>query len=670
MMGDVTYRLPLVMHGRRASVQPQGNGDASDEVAHERVDIDLSLTVLAQPVNPLAPFMRLSLADAIEAVGSSRTYDEDASGIEHFVHRVFSEIDGAQARSIAAAHAVRLAFIERMDAFYLNYEAGDLAPAELRVLASVESALNRIYRVLEILGFGTQPVSASPSEEACSIYDQAAFAHITALVEDALACTGSKNQWAMLGSVACEPGGRWDVLTRLATLGEQLGLIVRLEYRVKFEPASHEVRISFVAPDKDSMPASYFDAEQGLWCTLFDEGRAAQAREYAARMTLVLAAVGFASGAHVRRCVVTEVSLEREVLRTFAIDRSSFMATLAPLAAGLEGCPLCSASADEALRAFAVDEVVTPPQPHICLAPRGDTRCFDVRLRELLLADTVAELEVMEREGDPYMQRIETLRHTEAQDPARAERGYLAIVDELDAWCATRELLCDTPVITRFCESYVGRIILPVLEERRSVRVLRMPDALFFARLRLCRMYLAAEAHERALPVARDLLDSAPTSMQAHTTLVNVLAGLERFEEEIEVARHGLQITYERETCSYLLYRTAFAYWMMGDRETAAACYRLVLHGDMIRELAKKEMDKLLEEMGRSEPPSLEEALAHLKAKGLAYAPWNEGFGQIVDAAVLLTDAGFDFLAFRCVQAMQHILGRDELGVVGMALLG
>ena len=244
------------------------------------------------------------------------------------------------------------------------------------------------------------------------------------------------------------------------------------------------------------------------------------------------------------------------------------------------------------------------------------------------------------------------------------------MLDELEAQCATRELLSEGPVITRFCESYVGRIELPVFEEDPTVRILRAPDALFFARLALGRMYADAGAYERALDEARKLLDSAPTSMQAHATLVNILAHLERYDEVVEVARHGLRVAFERESIAYLLYRAAFAHWRLGDFEAAAACYRLVRGAGKTDALAEQELRMLLEEVGRNEPPTIEEALACLRSRGMVCAPWSDGFRRIVDAAVLLADNGFYFLAGRCVHAMWHVLGRDELGVVSRALLG
>ena len=651
-------------------------------MANERDDglelLDLTVCDLDRSFEPLEPFSRLPFVDAIDAVRLACAAHEAPSGIERFICRVLGKVDVGRLRTLAASRRMALAFIERMDAFFLNFDQEGITPADRAVLYAAETAVNRIYRVLCLLGFGLAPVSASPSEEACSAYDQAVYAGVTLWVERLMGESSAENPWAKIGSVACIPGGRWDVLTRCAALCEQIGLVVHLDYRVRCSPDCRALRIEFAAPGAPCMPASTYDLAEGAWRTLADADRAAWAREYAARMMLVLAAAAFASGFAIERCVIAATDTAGGESCEVSIERGWFAARLSALARELDGCsiaePVALAALDE-LPGRDDSTADAPVSPQLLIgdaappAPADDDRALPPALRDLLLADTASELEVMEGADDPYMARLKELAAGEHRDAAAAERGYAELIDELEARCALRELLSDTPVITRFCESYVGRIQLPVFEEDRSVRILRAPDALFFARLALCRLYIEVEAYDRALPEARRLLDLAPTSMQAHAMLVNVLARLERFDEVIEVVHHGLRVAFEREAIAYLLYRGAFAYWSQGDRETAAACYRLVRGGGSVDALAERELRELLHEQGTTAPPTVEEAVQRLRAQGFACAPWSDGFMRVVDAAVLLTDAGFSFLAARCVHALWHLLGRDELGVVSRALL-
>ncbi len=661
--------------------------------------IDLTPLPLPHAIRPLEPFFELPFVDAIDAVRLSCEACPDASGIERFIHRVLSELDTVQLRALAASRRLSLAFIERMDAFYLNFDQNGATSAERAAIYAAETAINRIYRVLHLLGFGLAEVDASPSEEACSAYDQASYAGATVIMGELMEQVSADNPWAALGTVACAPGGIWDVFTRFATLGEQVGLLARLDYRVHIATDCSELRIEFVAPGAASMPRSVYDLSADAWRACPEAERAAWAREYAARMALVLAAAGFAAGFAVERSTVTANDGAGGQPYAVVLDRGWFMAHLSAMRCDLDGCPLSDALALDMLAVCEVEPEARgadadaseqhdphPSEPEAAektpgappaeadsiefRAPAHDARPLPPELRELLLADTAAELEVMEDDADPYMARLRELREHEETDPGFAERGYLEVVDELEAQCATRELLADVPVITRFCESYVGRIELPVFEEDASVRILRAPDALFFARLALCRMYLAADAYDRALAEARGLLDLAPTSMQAHVMLVNALARLDRYAEVVEAVRQGLRVAFERDAISYLLYRVAFAFWRLGDRETAAACYRLVRGGGRGDALAEEELGELLREMGREDAPGIDESIARVRAQGLVCAPWSDGFKLVVDAAVLLADHGFFFLAGRCAHAMWHVLGRDELGVVSRALLG
>lgn len=676
--------------GVNAARPSERRADAPFRERDAGASIDFSQTPLEKELQPLEPLSRLPLPDAIEAVRLSCEAAEHPSGIERYIVRVLSEVDDARLRAIAMSHRMALAFITRMDAFYLNFDPAGVSERDRSFLYAVEAALNRIYRVLVALGFGMRPVTSSPSEEACSVYEQAAYANVTSWVERILADAGEENPWARPATVFCAPGGVWDVLTRFATLSEQLGLIVRLDYDVRLEREGRELRIRFVAPSWQSMPATGFDLDEGAWHACTEAERSSQALEYAARMALVLAAAGFASGLAIGRCIVEARDLESGSTHSVSLERERFMAQLSTFASELEGRSLSEPLTRGTLASFRtadednVGALCAGDRPGAAegerredeaervrhRAPEDDRRALSPMLRDLLLADTAHDLAVMEPEDDPYMQRLNALHAQEDVDFADAERGYIALLDELEAQCATRELLSEGPVITRFCESYVGRIELPVFEEDPTVRILRAPDALFFARLALGRMYADAEAYERALDEARKLLDSAPTSMQAHATLVNILAHLERYDEVVEAARHGLRVAFERESIAYLLYRAAFAHWRLGDFEAAAACYRLVRGAGKTDALAEQELRMLLEEVGRNEPPTIEEALACLRSRGMVCAPWSDGFRRIVDAAVLLADNGFYFLAGRCVHAMWHVLGRDELGVVSRALLG
>ena len=618
----------------------------------------------------MRPFSRLPLPDAIDAVVYQIGEHERPSGIERFALRVFGEIDVDSLRTLMQRSSIALAYIERMDAYYINFDHTAFSAEEADAIFAVEAAINRLHRVLGMLGFAHCAASASPSEEACSAYDQAAFSGITSWVKRLMDDAISANAWIQPGYIAARPGGEWDVRTRFASACERLGLIVRLEYDYRFDSAARELRVRFGVPQASSMPASRFDVLEGAWVSIDNDERARYATEYANRMVLVLAAAAFSSSLSMRRFVVEKWDALRDASLSVAFDRTEFTTHLMPLASELDGAPLSCETATERLSRSVTPERMQRDIPaSLQAAPREDMRPLPRALQDLLLADSIDELEVMEVPDDPYMVRCNELRASAPSDPARAERGYTELIEELEARCAAVEFMSDRPIITRFCENHLGRILLPVLEEDRSVRINRAPDALFFARYELCDLYMGAGAFERALPEARKLLDLATTSMQSYSMLVNVLARLERFQEVIDVAKNGLRVAYDRSSIAYLFYRVAFAYWVLGDRETAMACYRLVPRDEHITPMADEELSQLLAEMGRSERPTLREAAARAEQMGVPVPPSPETASQVADATVLLTDNGFHYLASRCVYHMWRITARDELSAVHRSLL-
>ena len=663
---SLTYRLFMASMFLRYCVLDDSQGPGCADVP----SADLAPSKLDAPVELFAGFQTLALPDAIDAALHRIDGNASPSGIECFARRVMREINLGRLRAISMKVGLSLAYIERTESFYINFDRSSLSGEDVVCVLCAEAALNRICRVLSIMGFGLQPVLSSPSERACSIIDQRELCGLTSCVDTLLAKVSASNPWACLGSVACEPGGEWDIRTRFAALCESLSCVVRLEYELRCHAASHVMAIRYTLPAAPMMPASRYDRSLQQWFAIDDAEQAAVAREYASRMALVLGAAAFASSPVIERCYIEGHDLERDAYPfRLRFERPAFMATLAPLARELDTSWLRDGIAIERLVGCAVAAIPAIHSDEALCAPAHDTRSLPPALRDLLLADTVSELEVMEQPGDPLMKRLSELRQRAPSDPHGAMAGLTALIGEIEASCAAQELISDVPLRSRFCDNHLGRILLPLFEEDNRVRFARVPDALFFAQSEVCNAFAQAGNYEAALPEARKLLDMASTSMQAHFMLVNVLARLERFDEVIEVCKHGLRITYDRDAIAYLYYRMAFAYWNRGARDLARACYRLVPRGEEVSEMAAEELRALQTEMGVTEQLSLAEARGVLDAADVPVPPVRDVTNQIADAAVLLTDNGFFYLASRCVFHMWRMLGHDELGVVQRSLM-
>lgn len=647
------------------------DADRLDEGMKNAVD-KIKLVKLSEPVEVLLGFDSTPLPDAIETLFYRIDHTDDPSGIERYAAALMGEVNLPHLRTIAAKTEMSLARIDRSKLFYLNFDRSLLDQDEIDALLAIECRLNRLSGILERIGAGLGPAASSPSLEGCALFDLWHIAKTTNDVPRLLETLSNDNPWAKPGTVACQPGGEWDVRTRFARIVEALNVVTRLDYTYRANVAEGIMLVRFGRSVVDAMPQREYDAQDDVWRELDEGVRAIWAAEHDARVALTLAAACFAAGACIARCYVQIAAPDGEqgerIIATYSFGRAAYLANCVPVAKDLESVDMDDMPCKRMLEAYESDapDAIEPAEVHA--RPRDDHRSLPPALRDLLLADTADELEVMEEDDDPYVARVVELREQAKVDRTGAFEGFSRLVEELEAKCAVAELLATGPVQTQFCDNQLVRMVLPVLEEDRSVRILRAPDALYFAQHEICSFYAEQEDFERALPEVRHLYDLARSSMQSHFALINVLARLERFDEIIEVARHGLRIASDRSAIGYLFYRLAFAYWNCDQLELALACYRLVPRGEESGSNALEEMQGLMNEMGVSEPPTFEEAVETIHKAGLELPPVSAVTNQLADAAVQLVDNGFFFLARGCIFQMWRTMGNDELGSLNRSL--
>ena len=632
----------------------------------------IKLVKLPEPVEVFLGFNTAPLPDAIETLLYRVDHADNPSGIERYAAALMSEVDLPRLRTITAKSEMGLARIDRSKLFYLNFDRSLLDQDEIDMLLAIECRLNRLSGILERIGAGLGPVASSPSFEGCSLFDLWHISKTTNDVPRLLETLSNDNPWAKPGTVACQPGGEWDVRTRFARIVEALNVVTRLDYTYRANVAEGIMLVRFGRTVVDAMPQREYDAQDDAWREVDEPKRAAWATEHDARVALTLAAACFAAGASITRCYVQIAAPDGEqgerIIATYSFGRAAYLANCVPAAKNFESMDMDDMPCKRMLEAYESDapDAIEPAEVHA--RPRDDHRSLPPALRDLLLADTADELEVMEEGDDPYVARVAELRERAKVDRAGAFEGFSRLVEELEAKCAVAELLATGPVQTQFCDNQLVRMVLPVMEEDRSVRILRAPDALYFAQHEICSFYADQEDFERALPEVRHLYDLARSSMQSHFALINVLARLERYDEVIEVARHGLRIASDRSSIGYLFYRLAFAYWNCDQLELALACYRLVPRGEESGSNALEEMQGLMNEMGVNEPPTFEEAVETISKAGLELPPVPAVSNQLADAAVQLVDNGFFFLARVCIFQMWRTMGNDELGSLSRSL--
>lgn len=653
------------------AVASTADTDGLDEGMKNAVD-KIKLVKLPEPVEVLLGFDSTPLPDAIETLLYRIDHTDNPSGIERYAAALMGEVNLPCLRTIAAKTEMSLARIDRSRLFYLNFDRSLLDQDEIDTLLAIECRLNRLSGILERIGAGLGPVASSPSFEGCSLFDLWHISKTTNDVPRLLETLSNDNPWAKPGTVACQPGGEWDVRTRFARIVEALNVVTRLDYTYRANVAEGIMLVRFGRTVVDAMPQREYDAQDDAWREVDESKCAAWAAEHDARVALTLAAACFASGACITRCYVQIAAPDGEqgerIVATYSFGRAAYLADCVSVAKDLESMDMDDMPCKRLLEAYEADapDMIEPAEVHA--RPRDDHRPLPPALRDLLLADTADELEVMEEDDDPYVARVVELREQSKVDRAGAFEGFSRLVEELEAKCAVAELLATGPVQTQFCDNQLVRMVLPVMEEDRSVRILRAPDALYFAQHEICSFYAEQEDFERALPEVRRLYDLARSSMQSHFALINVLARLERYDEIIEVARHGLRIASDRPSIGYLFYRLAFAYWNCDQLDLALACYRLVPRGEESGGSAQEEMQGLMNEMGVIKPPTFEEAVETIRKAGLELPPVPAVTNQLADAAVQLVDNGFFFLARGCIYQMWRTMGNDELGSLNRSL--
>lgn len=649
----------------------------SPDAAVEQIDtmatvdeLDTTFGQLEEPVELFAGYETLTLPDAIAATLYRINEKMQPCGLEVYARSVLAPIDLNHLRTLAASARITLSRIERSSMFFVNFDRAKLEDDEVAFIFSVEAALNRISTVLDGIGAQMEPVTNSPSEAACLAIERTAFLKAVSQISAIIDGSTERNPWAQLGTVACRPGGEWDVRTRFVHACEGLNLIARLEYSFQYHPDIRELRVSFAPPLASSLPAVLYDPAARCARPVSERERAVAAAEYGARMAVVLGAAGFSSGLSIETCVIELRAFAGLEARAYSFNRAAFLAETVPFALGLQRTPLLSQATKTALEAFRTEYRELHDDDDVrFLVPREDGRPLPSPLRDLLLADTARDLEVMELPNDLGLVRLAQLRALMLQDPHAASEGISELIERLQAGCVAAEVVADGPVASLYSENYLCRMLMGLCYDDPTTRINRVPDALFNAQYELANMYSRNDDYEHALPEARKLLDMAPTSSSAHFAVINVLAHLNIYEEVIEVVRHGLQYSFDRDTTAYYFYRMAFAYWSIGKNEVALACYRAIPRGESISETADEEMRALMANMGRTDQPTFPEAMAALTKEGIPVPPTSELTNLMADAAVQLTDAGFFFLASHCVFHLWRTLGNDDLSALHRSLM-
>ncbi|MEG0990260.1 MAG: tetratricopeptide repeat protein [Gordonibacter sp.] len=185
--------------------------------------------------------------------------------------------------------------------FYVVHENAE-APVELCSVWALEAALNRFLLIEE--AFGEQASAATEAD--CIRWD-------AYLVESAGAQPLSWDLPAQVPAGAVD--GEWAVRCGMAAAIERLKVPLRIEVALREDVEAGLVAFALTVPDASLMPQQRAsDAPTGVgWVAATDAERDAQARRYAMRFALALAALAFEASPSVQRVDVAARPLRRAV---------------------------------------------------------------------------------------------------------------------------------------------------------------------------------------------------------------------------------------------------------------------------------------------------------------------------------------------------------------------
>ncbi len=627
----------------------------------------------------LAHILALPLPDSLDLllarVADASEQDRSVSGFERYAAHVLSEAGAASVRPIAVHQPVPLGRLSTTGMFWVGVDPDRADPADAAVLLAVEAALNRLALIEPAFKRSRRAVDRPGHYiAACAREDDALLRTFPALAADLARGYERENPLRMVCGTDARRGGDWDVRTRFAAACESMPLPCRLRYSFDVDVSAGVLAVEFVMPPERSFPRSRWVPGARAWVEDIDASAAAVA--YALRLSGLLAAAAFGCGVGIARATVTAYSgeTENDAVFSLAFDRLSFVDEALPrISAGALGELALDAPAAELL------EVLAPVGRSFDLAPDGsiglalsalpsgielerpqlsrDARPLPPELADVLRANKVSDLDVMDARDDMLIGRVREAYQVAGSSPAQAIARLEDVVSAYE--------VCDDGFAGRlYCSDPVARMLIDLIPADKSARYVKMPDSEFAARSFLSRLYRLVHEPDLALAYARECIEFAPTTSNGYTDAASALVDLDRNAEAYDLLLQALRVTVVPVVIDYIYYRLAYVCWLLGRRNLALACYALVGDGAPVSERAAMEMAELMGEMGTSEPPSRSAARQTLSEAGVPVAPTDEALSLAARVAQALADEGFPRAVAPLASLLGSALGGDVLEVV------
>ncbi|WEV52142.1 tetratricopeptide repeat protein [Bifidobacterium sp. ESL0704] len=194
----------------------------------------------------------------------------------------------------------------------------------------------------------------------------------------------------------------------------------------------------------------------------------------------------------------------------------------------------------------------------------------------------------------------------------------------------------------RYFNSYAERVVYNRLFATSDENTVLIPDNLFYAHMELADILAQLQGAKAALPHLNAMVSYAPAYPLSHMRLAVQLAREEDWNSARAACLNALRVSLDRDDAAYAYYRLAYAQWMLGDFDVAAASYIMAEHispgkiasldGELQELLARAQSQCILV------PVSFESAQQVLASHDLPVWPHTEVGDIVRDAARVCVD--------------------------------
>ncbi|MDF7640963.1 tetratricopeptide repeat protein [Bifidobacterium sp. ESL0784] len=130
----------------------------------------------------------------------------------------------------------------------------------------------------------------------------------------------------------------------------------------------------------------------------------------------------------------------------------------------------------------------------------------------------------------------------------------------------------------RYFNSYAERVVYNRLFSTSDENTVLIPDNLFYSHMELADVLAQLQGAKAALPHLNTMVSYAPAYPLSHMRLAVQLAREEDWNSARAACLNALRVSLDRDDAAYAYYRLAYAEWMLGDFDVAAASYIMSEH--------------------------------------------------------------------------------------------